>query len=159
MGVLQLVDAVAGDGPVEDFLVDVGEEDAAGEFREVGVFLDEGLGVEDDGVFEVLFGDFIANGAAEFALDFSFADVEFEADGGIGDALAQVGAIPEGGNAIVGNDGDHQLLVRILGEVLFFLAHACALVAVADVVGGGLEVALAHEFLLDHVLDVLDVDE
>jgi hypothetical protein len=56
-------------------------------------------------------------------------------------------------------DGDHQLLGGILGVFLFLAAEAGAFGAVADVVGGGLEVALAHEFLLDHVLDVLDVDE
>ncbi len=50
-------------------------------------------------------------------------------------------------------------MVWVLGEVFFFLAEAGSLIAVADVVGGGLEVALAHEFFLDHVLDVLDVDE
>jgi hypothetical protein len=159
MGLLQFVDAVAEDGPVEYFLVDVGEQDAAGEFREVGVLLDECLGVEDDGVFEVFFGDLVADGAAEFALDFGFADVEVEADGSVGNALAEITAIPERGDAVVIDDGDHQLLVGVLSEVLLLLAHAGALVAVADVVGGGLEVALAHEFLLDHVLDILDVDE
>ncbi len=75
VGLLEFVDAIAGDGPIEDFLVDVGEEDAAGEFREIGVFLDEGLGVEDNGVFEVLFGDFIADGAAEFAVDIGFGEI------------------------------------------------------------------------------------
>jgi hypothetical protein len=95
VGVFQFVDAVLEDGPVEDFLVDIGEEDAAGEFREVGVLFDEGLGVEDDGVLEVLFGDLIADGAAEFAFDLDVRDVEFEADGGVGDALAEVGAVPE----------------------------------------------------------------
>ena len=159
VGVFQFIDAIAKDRPIEDFLVDVGEQDAGGELREVGVFFDERLGVEDDGVFEVLGGNFIADRAAEFAFDIGVGDVEVEADGGVGDALAEVGAVPERGYAIVGNDGDHQFLVWILGEVLFFLAHAGAFVAVADVVGGSLEVALAHEFFLNHVLDVLDVDE
>jgi hypothetical protein len=61
--------------------------------------------------------------------------------------------------AVVGGDGDHELLVGVLGVGFEFLAEAGALGAVEDVVFGGLEVALAHEFLLDHVLDVLDVDE
>ena len=38
-------------------------------------------------------------------------------------------------------------------------AHAGAVVAVADVVGGDFEVALAHEFFLHEVLHVFDVDE
>jgi hypothetical protein len=117
VGFLQAADAVAQMIPVEDFFVDVGELDAAGEFREVGVALDEGLRVEDDGVFEVLLGDFGADGAAEFAFDLDF------------------------------------------GHGFGFLAEARALGAVKDVVLGGLVVALAHEFLLDHVLDVFDVDE
>jgi hypothetical protein len=62
-------------------------------------------------------------------------------------------------DAVVGGDGDHEFLVGILGAGLLFLAEARALGAVEDVVLGGLEVALAHEFLLHHVLDVLDVDE
>ena len=46
-----------------------------------------------------------------------------------------------------------------VGVGVGFLAQAGALGAVEDVVLGDLEVALAHEFLLDHVLHVLDVDE
>ena len=133
---LQLVDAVREDVPAEDFLVDVGEEDAAGELGEVGVLLDEGLGVEDDGVLEVLFGDLVADGAAEFALDLGVGDAEVEADGGEGDALAEVGAVPEGGDAVVGGDGDHELLGRDPRRwSSSSLAEAGALGAVEDVVG------------------------
>ena len=42
-------DAVAEDIPIEDFFVDVGEEDAASELGEVCVLLDECLGVENYG--------------------------------------------------------------------------------------------------------------
>ena len=49
---LEPADAVAHDVPAEDLLVDVGELDAAGELREVGVALDERLGVEDDEAVE-----------------------------------------------------------------------------------------------------------
>jgi hypothetical protein len=52
-GSAQGADAVANDVPAEDLLVDVGELDAAGELGEVGVLLDQGLGIEDDGLLEV----------------------------------------------------------------------------------------------------------
>jgi hypothetical protein len=95
VGGFELVDAVAEDAPIEDFFVDVGEEDAGGKFREVGVFFDESLGVEDDGTFEVLGGNFVADGAAEFAFDLGFGDVEIEADRGVNDALTEIRAVPE----------------------------------------------------------------
>ncbi len=160
VGFLELLDAIGGDVPIEDFLVDVGEEDAGGEFREVRVLFDEGLGVEDDGGFEILGGNFRADGAAEFALDLLLGEVEVEADGGELDALFQLHAVPEGGIAIRSGDDDHGILREILGGVFLILgAQAAALGTVEDVVLGGLVVALAHEFLLDVVLDVLDVDE
>jgi hypothetical protein len=53
----------------------------------------------------------------------------------------------------------HKLLVRILGGLLLFLANARTLGAIEDVMFRGLEMALAHQLLLNHVLDVLDVDE
>ena len=52
-GAAELLDAVVDDVPVEDFLVDVGEENAAGELGEVSILLDEALGIEDDGLAEV----------------------------------------------------------------------------------------------------------
>ena len=75
VGLLELVHAIGRDGPIEDFLVDVGEQDSGGELREVGVLLDEGLRVEDDGGFEVFGGNFRANRAAEFALDLGLGEV------------------------------------------------------------------------------------
>ena len=74
-------------------------------------------------------------------------------------ALLELGAVPQLGFAVVGDDGDEKVLVGFVRSFLEIDAHAGALVAVADVVSGGLEVALLHQFLLDHVLDVLDVDE
>ena len=50
-------DAVPDDIPAENLLVDEGEQDAAGEFGEVGVVLDEGLGVEDDDGLEIVAAD------------------------------------------------------------------------------------------------------
>ena len=64
-------DAVAQDAPVEDFLVDVGEENASGELGEVRVLFDERLGVEDDGAAQAFLADFSADGAAKLALDAS----------------------------------------------------------------------------------------
>lgn len=124
VGILELFDAVAEDRPVEDFLVDVGKEDAGGELGEVGVFLDQRLGVEDDGVLEVLLLDLCADGAAEFAFDLGLGEAEVEADGGELDALPELGAIPELGLAVVGDDGDEELLIGVVGGFLEVDAHA-----------------------------------
>ena len=86
---------------------------------------------------------------------------ELEAGGGEGDALAQFLAVPEVGRTVAGLDEDHRLLAVVddgrLGGLL--LADAGAVGAVEDVVLGDLEVALAHELLLDEVLDLLDADD
>ena len=64
---LQLADAVAEDVPAEDLLVDVGELDAAGELGKIGVPLDQGLRVENDGGVEVLLGDLVVHGTEQLA--------------------------------------------------------------------------------------------
>ena len=57
------------DVPAEDFFVDVGELDAAGELGEIGVLLDQRLRIEDDRRIEVLLGNLVVDGAAELGLD------------------------------------------------------------------------------------------
>ena len=47
--IFEFFNPIGRDVPVENFLVDVGEQDTGCELREVGIFFDEGLGVEDDG--------------------------------------------------------------------------------------------------------------
>ena len=112
VGGFEAFDAVVDDVPVEDFFVDVGEEDAAGEFGHVGVFLDEGAGVEADRFLEVFGGDLGADGAAEFALEDVFAEGEVEADGGELDALLELLSVPKVGLAVAG-DGDEGFLVGV----------------------------------------------
>ena len=163
VGFAEAFDAVAGDAPIEDFLVDVGEEDAGCELRKIGVALDEGAGVEDDGVFQDVLGHLAGEGAAEFALDLGGVEVEVEADHGELDPFFEFGAVPEGVLAVPLGDHDERLLEVVRGGLDFgagvFLALAGAVGAVEDVALGDLEIALAHEFLLDEVLDILDVDE
>jgi len=158
VGFLEGLDAIGEDIPREDFFVDVGKEDASGELGHVGVLFEEGLGVEDDGLLEVLTGDFGADGAAELVLDIFLGHGELEADHGKLDTLLEFGAVPELGLAVLG-DGDEGFLGGVLDFDRVFEAEAGALVAIADVVGGDLKEALAHEFFLNKVLDILDVDE
>src|SRR5204863_6735376 len=54
VGGLEGADALLHNIPAEDFLVDISKLDTAGELREVGILLDQGLRVEDDGGVEVL---------------------------------------------------------------------------------------------------------
>ena len=54
---------------------------------------------------------------------------------------------------------DHRLLIRILRDLRVIAAIAGAFEAIAHVGAHRLEVTHAAEFLLDHVLHVLDVDE
>jgi hypothetical protein len=157
---LQLADAVAEDIPAENLFIDVGELDAAGELGEVGVLLDQGLGVEDDGGVEVLLGDLVEDRAEELGLDLVGGEAEVQADAGELDAALQVGAVPEDGRAVGPLDHDHG---RLRGRVDDRVAAGGALLgpegAVLDVGAGDLEVAGLHQLLLHHVLDLLDVDK
>ena len=159
VGLLELVDAIARDRPVEHLLIDVGKQNATGKFREVGVFFDQRLGIENDGCLEILFGNFRSNRAAQFAFDFDFGQVEVKADRSERNALLEFHAIPERRAALLVGNGDHVLLVRIFGIGFLLFAKARALGAVENVMLGRLEVALAHELFLHHVLHILDVDE
>ena len=94
--VLQLADAVAHDVPAEHLFVDVGELDAAGELREVGVLLDQRLRVEDDRGVEVLLRNLVEDGAAQFGFDLLGGEAEVEADAGELDALAADRRRPRG---------------------------------------------------------------
>ena len=159
VGLLELVDAITRDRPVEHFLIDVGKQDAAGEFREIGILFDQRLGIEDDGCLEILFGNFRSDRATKFALDLDFGKAEVESDRSERNALLEFHAIPERRAALLVGNSDHVLLVGIFGVGFLFLAKARALGAIKNVVLGRLEVALAHQFLLHHVLHILDVDE
>ena len=158
---LELGHAVAGDAPAEDFLVDVGEADAGGELREVGVDFDEGLGVELNGFTEVDFVDFVEETAAQVGLDLLRGADELEAGSGEGDTLAQFVAVPEVGGAVGVLDENHRLLTVVddgrLGRKE--LAFAGAGGAIEDIVLGDLVVALTHQLFLDEILDLLDTDD
>ena len=153
--------AVGDDVPVEDFRVDVGEEDASGEACEVGVAFDEGFGVEDDGAVEFFLGHFREEGPAEFGFDDIAGEAEVETDGSEVDALTEIETVPERGGAVLEFDEDHAFLA-VDGEAaeFFFRAGADlgAVGAVEDVGGGDLVVAAFHEFFLDDVLEFLDAD-
>ena len=161
MEFLELGDAVAGDAPAEDFLVDVRQADTRSELREVGVDFDEALRVELDRLAEVGFGDLVEETAAEFGFDLLRRADELEAGAGEGDTLAQLVAVPEVGGAVGVLDENHRLLTvvddgRLGGEVL---ATAVTVGAIENVVLGDLVVALAHQLFLDEVLDLLDADD
>ena len=161
MEFLELGDAVAGDAPAEDFLVNVREADARSELGEVGVDFDEALRVELDRLAEVGLGDLVEETAAEFGFDLLRRADELEAGGGEGDAFTQLVAVPEVGGTVGVLDEDHRLLTvvddgRLGGEELAF---AGALGAVKDVVLSDLIVTLAHQLFLDEVLDLLDADD
>jgi len=84
---LQLADAVDDDVPAQDLLIDVGQLDPAGELGEVGVLLDQGLGVEDDGRIQVLLGDLVVDRAPQLLLDLVGGEAEVQADPGELDRL------------------------------------------------------------------------
>ena len=158
-------DAVAGNVPAEDFLINVGEQDAGGELGEVRVMLHHGAGIQDDGGLEGVLGDFGEDGAAELHFDFGAVEAEIEAEGGEVDAFFEVLAVPEEGVSVVGADEDEGLLLLgLFGDGDGFLdvvgvTQGVAHGAILDVGAGDFEVALFHELLFDEVLYVLDVDE
>ena len=153
---LELAEPVTQDGPVEHLLVDESQQDAAGELAEVGVLLDQRLGVEDDGGVEVLAGHHGANRTQQLALDLLGWETEVEAGAGEGNAAAQLHRVVRLVAARTA-DGDfagqwRRLAVDHLGAV------AGALGPVEDVVGCHGIVTLPHQLFLDHVLHVLDAD-
>ena len=164
---LQLAGAVGQDVPTEDFLVNVGELDTAGKLGEIGVLLDEGLRVEDDGLVEVLLGDLVEDGAEELHFDFLGGEAEGEADGAELDALFEVLTVPEFVGAVGLFDHDHGGLVGgsdvakggsiTLVVVVGFVPVFVALGAIKNVGLGDFEVAGFHELLLHDVLDLFDM--
>ena len=94
VGVAQAADPVAHHVPAERLLVDVAEQDAAGERREVAVALDQRPGVEDDQAAQVRALDARPDRAAQLALDLRGVEPEVEADRRERDPLPQVLAVP-----------------------------------------------------------------
>ena len=72
MGEFQALDTVTCDVPVEHFLVNVCEQDATGELREVGILLDQRAGIENDRLAQVAGGNFRTDRTTQLAFDFVF---------------------------------------------------------------------------------------
>ena len=159
VGFLEALDAVAHDAPVEDLLVDVGEQDASGEFGKVGVLFDHRPGIQDDRAAQSLLADLGADGAPKLSFDAVLIQAEIETNDGELDAALEFAAVPEHALAVLAADDDKGVLLGIRRRLGGFLAHAGALGAVEDVAFGDLVESLPHQFLLDHVLHILDVDE
>ena len=163
MSIAETFDAVALDFPVEDFLINVREHDASCELGEVGIALDERAGIQNNRVFQNVFGHLTGKGTAKLALDVERVDVQIEADHRKLDSLPQLGAIPENALAVALHDHDEGFL-DIAGLCFGFrfddlLAVAGALGTVENIALGDFVVALAHEFLLHEILHILDVDK
>ena len=163
MRLAESLDAVPADAPVEDFLVDVGEKNAGGELGEIGVALDESAGVENDRVFKDVLGDLAGERPAEFALDLGGVEIEIEADRCELDPLFEFRAVPKDVLAIALGDHDESVL-QIIGRRFslgfrVFSAVAGALGAVKNVALGHLVIPLSHEFLLNQILHILDMNE
>ena len=66
---LQRVDPVPDDVPAQDFLVDEGQQDPAGELREIGVLLDQRLRIENHRAVQLGLVHLVENRAAQLRLD------------------------------------------------------------------------------------------
>ena len=167
MNRLEGSDAISHYVPTEDFLIKVGQLDAAGELGEIGILFDQGLRIEDDGRIEVLLRDLVVSGAAQLDFDLLVGEVQVQADAGELDALAEIFPIPKLIGAIGLDDHDHRSLGGSInrrsgvleGPRLTVIAGRTALGAEQDVGLCHLEMAGFHEFLLHHVLNLLDVHE
>ena len=84
---------------------------------------------------------------------------EIQTDHGELDAALELAAIPEHALAVLAADDDEGILFRVRRRLGGFFAHAGALGPVEDVAFGDLVEPLPHQFLLDHVLHILDVSE
>ena len=161
--IAEALDAIAGDAPLENFLVDIREENPGRKLGKIRVAFDESAGVEDDRIFKDVLGDLAANGAAEFALDLGGVEIEVEPDHGKLDSLFQLRAIPENIFAIALGDHDEGILDITGGGLGFGFcvlgAVTGALGAVKNVALGDLVISLPHQFLLDQILNIFDVNE
>ena len=157
----QPLDPVAHDFPVQHLLVDIGEHNPRGELREIRVQLDQRARVEDDRVFQDVLADLSPDRTAEFALDLDGVEVEVEPDHRELDAALEFGPIPENILPVPLADDDQRLLLRrgFVRQRRGLGAEAGPLGAVKNVALGDLVIPLAHQFLLDHVLDIFDMDE
>ena len=164
MSLAEPLDAVAHDFPIQHLFVYIGEHDAGGEFCKIRIAFDECAGIEDDRALEDVLIDFGGERTAEFAFDLKLVEVQIEADHGKLNAALELGTIPENGLAIALSDDDERVLGFLdlgirSGIGCCILAVATALGAVKNVAFGDLVEPLAHQFLLNHVLHILDVNE
>ena len=106
-----------------------------------------------------LLADFGADGAAKLPFDAVLVEAEIEANDGELDAALEFAAVPKHALAVLATDDHKGVLLGIRRRLGGFFAHAGALGPVEDVALGDLVESLPHQFLLDHVLHILDVNE
>ena len=155
VGVTQARDPVADDVPAERLLVDVGEQHPPGEQREVGVALDQRLGVEQDQPSQVLSPNARAHRAAQLPLELLAIERHLQPDRRERDPRAEVRAIPVDlapSASITGIAAGGGACGRLAG------AEHRAFGPVDDVALGHPHVPGQHQLLLDDVLDGLDRD-
>ena len=161
----QLFGSVGHDVPPQHLLIDEAGENPTREAREIRILLDQTLGVETDGFIEILLGHFREDGSTQFELDLVVAEIQIQSPSSKSNPSAQVRPIPKIGRAIGATDQNHRLLSRVIeqparGGLLFLLGPLRATkLTEQDVAFRSLVVALAHQLLLNPILDVLDVDE
>ena len=156
VGVAQAGHPVGDDVPAERLLVDVGQQQPPGQPRELGVALDERLGVEQHQPAQVRAPHPRAHRPAQLPLQLVAIEREvIEPDAGERDPGPQVGAVPLGLAAVGLGDRDRgrrrgPRRGRLLG------AQQRPLGAVDDVALGDAHLAAEDELLLDEVLHGLD---
>ena len=159
VGFLEAFDAIAHNAPVENLLIDVGKQDASGEFGKVGILFDQRPGIQDDRAAQALLADFCADGAAKLPFDTVLVEAEIQTNDGELNTALEFAAIPKHALAVLSADDHKRVLLGVRRRLRGFLTHAGALGPIKDVALGDLVESLPHQFLLNHVLHILDVNE
>jgi len=159
MRFFQLANAIAHDVPIEDFFVDVGENNPAGKLGEIRIMLNQALGIEDDRPLKIGFLHLAVNRSAQFGFDLLVGQREVETDDPEFNPLLQVDPVPKLGRSVGQRDQDHAFLAVIDNSLTqLLIPQVSAVGAVKDVRFGHFEVPLTHELLLHYVLNILDMD-
>ena len=151
--------AIAQDIPAQHFFVNVREQNATSEFREIGILFNHRASIENDRLLEIIGRNFRTDRATQLAFDFIFRKAQIQTDRSKGNALLEISSVPESRLTVLVGDHDHRLLIDVLHHFLLLTAIARAFEAIRHISTHGLQVTGATQLFLDHVLHVLDVDK
>ena len=162
MKISELGNAVTGDIPSQNFLVDVCQENTGGESSEISVPFNETIGVENDRFSQIRLRHLIEEGAAQFMFDFLLGKAKVQTRESKLHAAAKIDSVPKFARSVGPVEDDHLLLggLVVFDELLLLEESVLgAMRSIENVRLGNFVVPLAYQFLLNNVLKILDANK